>query len=198
MTQQSHSQAYTLRKPKLKKTYIPLFIEALFTVARTWKQPSCPLTGEWIKKLWYIYTMEYYSAIKKNTFESVLMRWMNPELIIQSEVNQKEKDKHIITHIYRIQKNGTEEFICRATVEKQTQRTDLWMGRGEERVRCVERVTRKLTLPYVKQVANGHLLYGSGNSNRGSVSTQRDGAGEGFRREVQKGGDIYIPMADSC
>ena len=65
--------------------------------------------------------MEYYSAIKRNTFESVLMWWMNLEAIIQSEVSQKEKDKyHILTHIYRIQKNGTEEFIYRAAMEKQT------------------------------------------------------------------------------
>ena len=65
--------------------------------------------------------MEYYSAIKWNAFESVLMRWMNLEPIIQSEVSQKEKDKyHILTHIYRIKKNGTAEFIYRAAVEKQT------------------------------------------------------------------------------
>ena len=126
MIQQSHSQAYTLRKPKLKDTYIPLFIAVLFTIARTWNQPSCLSTDEWINKL-YIYTMEYYSAIKRNTFESVLMRWMNLEPIIQSEVSQKEKDKyHILMHIYEIQKNGTEEFICRAAMEKQTQRIDLW------------------------------------------------------------------------
>ena len=62
---------------KKKNTCIPLFIAALFTKARTWKQPRCPSTGEWIKKLWYIYTMQYYSAIKRNTFESVLKRWMN-------------------------------------------------------------------------------------------------------------------------
>ena len=87
----------------MKKTCIPLFIAALFTIARTWKQPRCSLTDEWIKKLWYIYTMEYYSAIKRNTFESVLVRWMNLELITQSEVGQKEKDKYrILTHIYGI------------------------------------------------------------------------------------------------
>ena len=81
---------------------MPLIIAALFTIVRTWKQPRCPLTDEWIKKLWYIYTMEYYSAIKRNTFESVLMRWMNLEPIVQSEVT-KEKDKyHILMHIYRI------------------------------------------------------------------------------------------------
>ena len=109
-------------EPKIERdTYILFFIAALFTIARTWKQPRCPSTDEWIKKLWYTYSMEYYSAIKRNTFESVLMRWMNLEHIIQSEVSQKEKDKyHILTHIYGIYKNGTEEFIFRATVEKQT------------------------------------------------------------------------------
>ena len=102
MTQQSHSWAYTLRKQKLKATCTPLFTAALFTIARTWKQPRCPLTDEWTKKLWYIYTMEYYSAIE-SAFESVLMRWMNLEPIIQSEVSQKKKDKyHIPTHIYGI------------------------------------------------------------------------------------------------
>ena len=72
-----------------KDTCIPLFIAALFTIARTWKQPRCPSIDKWIKKLRYIYTMEYYSAIKKNTVESVLMRWMNLEPIIRSEVSQR-------------------------------------------------------------------------------------------------------------
>ena len=85
-----------------KDMCIPLFIAALSTIARTWKQPRCPLTDEWIK-LWYIYTMEYYSSLKRNAFESVLMKWMNLEPIIQSEVSQKEKDKYrILTHIYGI------------------------------------------------------------------------------------------------
>ena len=66
-------------------------IAALFIIARTWKQPRCPSSDEWIRKLWYIYTMGYYSAIKKNIFESVLMRWMKLEPIMQSEVSQKEK-----------------------------------------------------------------------------------------------------------
>ena len=86
-----------------KDTCTPMFIAVLFTIARTWKQPRCPLTDERIKKLWYKYTMKYYSAIKRNTFESVLMRWMNLESIIQSEVNQKEKDKYaILMHVYGI------------------------------------------------------------------------------------------------
>ena len=80
-----------------------MFIAAPFTISRTWEQPRCPSTDGWIKKLWYIYTMEYYSAMKGNIFESVLMRWVNLEPIIQTEVSQKEKDKyHILTHIYGI------------------------------------------------------------------------------------------------
>ena len=80
-----------------------MFIAALFAIVGTWKQPRCALTDEWIKKLWYIYIMEYYSAIKRNALESVLIRWMNLEPIIQNEVSQKEKDKyHILTHIYGI------------------------------------------------------------------------------------------------
>ena len=91
-----------LEETKIEKdTCIPLFIAALFIIARTRKQPRCPLTDKWIKKWWYIYRMEYYLAIKRNAFESVLMRWMNLEPIIQSEVSQKEKGKyHILTHIY--------------------------------------------------------------------------------------------------
>ena len=86
-----------------RDTCIPLFTATLFSTARTWEQPRCPSTDEWKKKLWYIYTMGYYSATKRNTFESVLMRWTNLEPIIQSEVSQKEKNKHhILTHIYRI------------------------------------------------------------------------------------------------
>ena len=78
----------------------PMFITALFIIARTWKQPRCPLADEWIRKLCYIYTMEYYSAVKNNAFELVIMRWMKLEPIIQSEVSQKEKHQHSIQHIY--------------------------------------------------------------------------------------------------
>ena len=79
------------RDYKPKDLNITMFIAALFIAARTWKQPRCPSADEWIRKLWYIYTMEYYSGIKKNPFESILMRWMKLELIIQSEVSRKEK-----------------------------------------------------------------------------------------------------------
>ena len=88
MTQQSHFWAYTLRKPDLKDTCTPMFIAALFIIARTWKQPRCPSADEWIRKLWYIYTMEYYPDIKKNTSESILMRRIKLEPIIQSKARK--------------------------------------------------------------------------------------------------------------
>ena len=82
-------------------TCTPMFIAALFTIARTWKQPKCPSTDEWIKKMWHIYTMEYYSAIKRNEIELFVVRWMDLESVMQSEVSQKEKNKYrTLTHIY--------------------------------------------------------------------------------------------------
>ena len=83
-----------------KDTCTRMFIAALFTIARSWKQPKCPSTDESIKKLWYIYTMEYYSAIKRNESESFVEKWMDVETVIQSEVSQKEKNKyHILMHV---------------------------------------------------------------------------------------------------
>ena len=84
-----------------RDTCTPMFIAALVIIARTWKQPRCPSADEWIRKLWYIYTMDYYSAIKMNTFESVLMRWMKLEPITQSEVSQKEKHQYSILTEFR-------------------------------------------------------------------------------------------------
>ena len=80
-----------------------MFIAAPFTIARSWKQPKGPSTDEWIKKMWYIYTMEYYSAIKRNKIELFVVRWMDLESVIQSGVSQKEKNKYrMLTHIYGI------------------------------------------------------------------------------------------------
>ena len=81
----------------------PMLITAQFTLVRTWKEPRCSSADTWIRKLWYIYTMDYYSAIKKNEFVSVLMRWIKLDPIIYSEVSQKEKHQwSILTHIYGI------------------------------------------------------------------------------------------------
>ena len=77
-----------------------MFIAALFTTAKTWKQPKHPLTDEWIRKMWYIYTMRYYSAMKKNNIMPFAATWMEPETLILSEISQKEKDKyHMISLI---------------------------------------------------------------------------------------------------
>ena len=104
-----HHPAIPLLGIYLKKTIIQkescttVFIVALFTIARTWKQPKCPSTDEWIKKMWHVYTMEYYSAIKRNKIELFVVRWMDLETVIQSEVSQKEKNKYcMLTHIYGI------------------------------------------------------------------------------------------------
>ena len=96
-----------------------MFIAALFTKARLLKQPTCPSAGEQIRKLWYIYTMEYYLGIKNNAFDSVLMMWMTLEPIIQSEISQKEKDEYcLLMHIYGILNGGTDP-TCRTAKETQ-------------------------------------------------------------------------------
>ena len=80
-----------------------MFIAALFTIARTWKQPKCPSTGEWIKKMQHTYTMEYYSGITRNEIELFVVWWMELKSVILSEVSQKEKNKYsMLTHIYGI------------------------------------------------------------------------------------------------
>ena len=86
-----------------KDSCTTMFIAALFTLVRTWKHPMCPSTDEWIKKMWHIYTMEYYSVIERNKIELFVVSWMDLESVIQSEVRQKEKNKcHMLTHIYGV------------------------------------------------------------------------------------------------
>ena len=97
-----------------------MFTAALFTIARSWKQIKCPPTDEWIKQISYIYTLEYYSAIKKNEIGSFVDTWMDLETVIQSEGSQKEKNKcRILTHICGIRKNGTDEPVCNAEIQTQ-------------------------------------------------------------------------------
>ena len=106
-----------------KHTCTPMFIAALFTIARTWKQPRCPSTDECIKKMWHIYTMEYYSAINRNEIELFVVRWMDLESVIQSEVSQKDKNKYsMLTHIYGIlkKKKGSDEPRDRRGIKTQT------------------------------------------------------------------------------
>ena len=88
---------------KVHNSCTTMFIAALFAITRTWKQPKCQLTDDWIKKMWHIYTMEYYLAIKRNEIELFAVRWMDLETVIQSEVSQKEKNKyHMLTHVYGV------------------------------------------------------------------------------------------------
>ena len=98
-----------------------MFIAVLFTIARTWKQPKCPSTDEWIKKVWHIYTMEYYSAMKRNEIELFVVRWMDLASVIQSEVSQKEKNKYrMLMQPYGILKSGTDEPSGMAGIKTQT------------------------------------------------------------------------------
>ena len=115
----------------LKDICTPVLIEAIFPAARTQKQPKCPWKDEWIKKLLYIYTMDYYSAIKRNEFESVAMRWMKLEPLTQSEVSKKKKKNKqcVLTYIY----------VC-VYVSDEPQRTDLQAQRGKVRVGRIEKV----------------------------------------------------------
>ena len=101
----------------------------LFTIARTWKQPRYPSTDEWIKKMCYICIMQYYSVIKRNEFESVVVRWMNLDPVSENEVSQKNKYS-ILTHTYGIQKTGTDGPICRKGIEVQIQRMDVGYSSG--------------------------------------------------------------------
>ena len=117
-----------------RDTCTPMFIAALFIIPRTWKQPRCPSADEWIRKQWYIYTIEYYSAIKKDTFESVLMRWMKLEPIIQSEVSQKENHQYsILTYIYEFRKMVMITLYVRQQ-ETQMYRMNFWTLWERERV----------------------------------------------------------------
>ena len=144
-----------------------MFIAALFTIARTWKQPRCPSSYEWIRKLWYIYTMEYYSAIKNNSFESVLMRWMKMEPIIQSEVSQKDKDQYsILTYIYM-------EFKKMVTITLYAkQKKTLW---EKARVGFSENSIETSILSRVKQISSSGWMHETSVQGWCTGKIQRDG-----------------------
>ena len=107
-----------------KQPCTTMFIAALFTIARTWKQPKCPSTDEQIKKMWHIYTMEYYSAIKRNEIALFVVSWMDLESVIQSEVSQKEKNKYcMLTYIWNLKKkkkNDSDQLCGRTGIKMQT------------------------------------------------------------------------------
>ena len=128
------------------------------------EQTRCPSAADgWIRKLWYIYTMEYYSAIKRNAFESVLLRWMKLEPFIQSEVSQKEKHQYsILMHIYGIQKDGNDNSICEIAKETHLYRTVYWtLGEGKGGI-IQENSIETCILSYVKQTVSSGSMHQTG------------------------------------
>ena len=114
-----------------KDTCTPVFIAELFTMAKTWKQPKYPSTEEWIKKMWYIYTMEYSSAINKNAVMPFVATWMDLEIIILSEVSQTERQiSYDITYMWNL-KNDTNELIYKIETDSQTSKTYSWLPKGK-------------------------------------------------------------------
>ena len=151
-----------------------MFTAALLTIARTWKQSRCPLTGEWIKKLWYIYTMECYSAIKLNTSELILKRWMDLEPIIQSEVHQKEKKQISYINIYRENLERWYWWTYSQSSSEDADREQIYGqgwgkgGRGWDEWREQH---GSIYTNIRNQTAKGNLPYDSGHSNWGSTIT---------------------------
>ena len=146
-------------------------VAALFTIARTWKQPRCPSIYEWMKKLWYIYTMEYQSDIKRNAFESFLMLWMYLERVIQSGQKEKKSKCCVLRYIYGMQKNGTDEPICRVAIEADIgKRLVDTVEEGESGTNGGNSM-ETYTLPYVNRQPVGICKLGC------SVTTWRDGMG---------------------
>ena len=170
-----------------------MFIAALFILARTCKQPRCPSADEWIRKLWYIYTMEYYSAIKKNTFESVLMKWMKLEPIIQSEVSQKEKHQYCIPmHIYRIYKESNDNPVCETAKETQMYKTVFWTLWERERVGMIwENGIETCIISYMKRIASPGLMQNTGCLGLVHWDDPEGWYGEGGGRRVQDGEHMY-------
>ena len=169
-----------------------MFITILFIIARTWKQPRWPLADEWIRKLWYIYTMEYYSAIQKNTFESVLMRWMKLEPIIQSEVSQKEKHQYsILTQKMEFRKMVTITLYLRQQkrhrcIEQSFGLCGRW--RGEM---IWENGIEACIISYKKRITSPDSMQDSGFLGLVHWDDPEGWYGEGGGRGVQDGEHVY-------
>ena len=174
----------------------------LFTVAKTWKQPRCLSTDERIQKLWFIYTMEYYSPIRSNTFESVLRRWMNPEPITHSKVSQKEKNKyHTLRHIiWNLDRQHWWTYLQGSSGDADTENRLMDTGagggrRGWDGWREPHGPTH--TAICKTQTVNGNFLYMTRGTQTGAL-WQPKGGGLGWGVGSQGRGHTYIPMADSC
>ena len=155
-----------------------MFIAALFTKARKWKQPRCPSEDKWIRKFWYIYTMEYYSAIKKNTFESILMRWMKLEAILQSEVSQREKHQYsnINAYIWNLEKWWRWPYTRQRM--RHIKRADFWTLWEKARVGWFERIAMKHVYYHIWNRSPVQVrCMKQGTHSWWTGTTQRDGMG---------------------
>jgi len=158
----------------LTDTSTPIFIVALFTIAKTWKQPKCPLTEEWIKKMCYTYIMEYYAANKKSEIMPFVATWMDLESVTMSEVSQTEKEKYDIPYMWNLKRNDRNQL----TKQKEILRLREWSccyrgGWGEEIVG--EFRMNMYTLLCLKWIANKDLLCSTGNSAQCCVMTWTGG-----------------------
>ena len=175
-----------------------MFSAALFTIAGTWKQPRCSLTHEWIRKLCYIHTVKYYSAFKKNAFESVLMRWMSLEPIIQSEVSQEEKDKYCIITYMEFRKmvpmilhaGQQGRHRCERQTFELSRRKWGWGGLRENHWRM------HITICKIDEQCKFDAW--SRASRVGALGQRRIGWGGRWEEGFRIVGDTYIPVADSC
>ena len=146
-----------------KTTCIPMFIAALFARTKTWKPPKCPWTGGWIKKMWYIYTIEYYSALKKNKIMPFAVRWMQLEMLILSEVSQKEKDNyHMTSHIWNLIYSTNEPFPRKENHGHGEQTCGCQVGGGGSGLYLEFAVNRCKILP-LEWICNEILLFSTRN-----------------------------------
>ena len=148
-----------------------MFIAVLFTIGKTWKQPKCPSTDEWIKKMWYMYTMEYYSAIKKNEIMPSAATWRDLEIIILSEISQTQKDKyHMISLACGVLKNMIQMNLQNRNRPTNLEK-ELMFTRGRVGGIDWEFGIDICTLLYLKYITSKDLLYSTGNAAQYSVIT---------------------------
>ena len=182
----------------LKSSRIFLFIAVLFTIGGTWKQPKHPLTDEWIKKMWYIYMMEYYSAIKRNKTGSFAVTWWKLESVIQSKVSRKEKNKyHILIHICGMEKSYRDEPNVKAGIKTQRKRMDIWTQGRVGRVGQTGRVALTYIHPHMQNRQLGGSCCTAQRAQLGAQWWPRGGMWDWGWEVAHEWGDICAHVANS-